>query len=251
MLRTSLFVIIAAGALLSACLGAGEAATKHAQTEPAVDHADLDARIHELNLESSTLEQAIDTVRKAARANLIVDWNDLDAARIYRDAPVRLHLWDVTLGRALAAILSVVDCDFASMHAVQDGVIVIATADKLQHAAADVRIYDVRDLVDAFLAFHRQPAATQPANAPMHVTGIGPAPVQPSTPADAIEAIAGTIENNVASDTWKNNGGNIGLIRGFAGRLIITQTAPVHRRIAALLRTLRAGGSKEGAEVLR
>jgi hypothetical protein len=243
------WVIIAAVALLSARPGAGEVAPRHSETKPAVDHADLDQPIRELNLESSTLEQAIDTVRKATGANLIVYWEDLKAAGIRRDAPVKLHLWDVTLGRALSAILSVVDGDFASMHAVQDGVIVIGTPDRLKDAATDTRVYDVRDLVDTFLEFRRPSPTTEPAS--MQSSGANGTNVWPqnaqATAAEAVQALANLIEDSVAKDTWKDNGGNIGALHEFAGRLVIIQSPAAHRQIAALLRTLRAGGTKDGA----
>lgn len=216
-------------------------------------HTDLNQHIDELNLESATLEDAIETVRKMTRANLVVNWNTLAAAAISRDVPIKLHLWNVTLGQALSAMLAVAGGESYTAYAVRHGVIVITTADALNAAATDdVRVYDVRDLLNAFIASHSPPPGTQPADANPTIansTNGGWDQPHPTTAADAGQALANIIEATVDKDTWKDNGGSLGTLHVFAGRLVVTQTAENHRKLAALLRTLRAGGSKEGAEV--
>lgn len=228
-------------------------------TAPAAeDDPDLQRRIPELNLESSTLQAAIDAVRNSARANVIVAWDDLESAGIPRDAPVRLHLWDVTVERALAAILSVAGGDFASMHAVKDGILVIATGDKLRSGAGAVRIYDVRDVVADIIRFHLLPPpapATQPITQtsaradPSSIGAVSRRPDAPMTIQEAVDELVKVIEDDVDTDTWKDNGGSVGSIRELAGRLIVTTTPATHHKLVALLRTLRAGGSKEGTDL--
>jgi hypothetical protein len=57
------------------------------------------------------------------------------------------------------------------------------------------------------------------------------------------------MEATVAPATWTDNGGSAGAITAFAGRLIITQTPANQRKVVSFLRTLRAGGSREGTDV--
>jgi hypothetical protein len=231
--------------LLRASEGSGPS-----DTEPAEAHVNLEQRIPELNLELCTLEGAIDTVRNVTKANLIVYWNDLEPAGIRRDMPIKLHLWDVTSDRALSAILSVAGGEYHTTHVVQDGIIVIGAPDKLENAAAGVRVYDIRDLVDAFIAFRRPPPTTKPVYGESAFNGIVSVPNEATTAVEAVQKLADLIRENVAKDTWKENGGSLGSLHEFAGRLVITQIPAAHHRIAALLRTLRAGGSKDGMTLL-
>ena len=66
---------------------------------------------------------------------------------------------------------------------------------------------------------------------------------------EMVESITRLIEDAVDTDSWKDNGGSTGAMRELAGRLIITQTPSAHRQIVNLLRTLRAGVSKEGTDL--
>jgi hypothetical protein len=55
------------------------------------------------------------------------------------------------------------------------------------------------------------------------------------TLADADEMLVKLVEDTVESETWKDNGGNIGSIREFGGSLIVTQTAHNQDEVEALL----------------
>lgn len=68
---------------------------------------------------------------------------------------------------------------------------------------------------------------------------------------EAEDSIAKLLEDTIDVDTWKDNGGSIGSLRGLGGMLIITQTPEAHHRIVGVLRTLRAGGSKEGMDLFQ
>src|SRR5439155_12083286 len=58
--------------------------------------------------------------------------------------------------------------------------------------------------------------------------GGGPAPTSQPSASDVTSSIIGLMQDTVASDTWKDNGGTIGSIRAMNGVLVITQTAQNH-----------------------
>jgi hypothetical protein len=205
----------------------------------------LAQKIPELNLDSTTVEAAIETVRQATHANIVVYWNRVWEMNLFRNTPVKLHLWDVTLDQALGAILTVAGGEYPGMRAVRDGMIVISSPAEIRDGPASVRVYDVRDLIEKFLKEGRLALAyptTRPATRELGA--------QPGTYEDTVDSITRLIEDTVNTDSWKDNGGSLGALRELAGRLIITQTPAAHRQIVGLLRTLRAGGSKEGTSVV-
>lgn len=206
-----------------------------ATTQPVNPRANLNQPITELNLESTgTVERAINALREATHSNLVVNWEALQGWGIDRNKPLKLHLWNVTLGGALAAILDVSINKGTYGFAVQGDLIVIGTDEALP-GVTEVQVYDVRDLIDSLFEYRRERPASRPA---VQVDHLGPMDGA-ATREDAADAVAEAIETGVAPDTWKDNGG-FATIRNFAGRLIIGQTPENHRRIAEFLRALRA-----------
>ena len=232
-----------------AALRATEATSAPDEAE-ANPHANLEQRIPELNLESATLESAIESIRQSTRANIIVYWNDLAAAGVHRDAPVKLHLWDVTLDGALGAVLAVSGGSPPGMRAVQDGMIVIAAPERLRDGSNAVHVYDVRDLVESYREESHPSLQSVQSRGPQTAQRADAAGDVP-TFQETMDNITRLIEDLVDTDSWKDNGGSIGTIRELGGRLVIGQTPAAHRQIAALLDTLRAGGSKEGTDLSR
>lgn len=215
-------------------------------SQPAADHADLNSLIAELDLDHTTLEAAIEQLRETTHANIIVRWNALDRVGVHRNAPIKLKLWDTTLGKALDVLVALSSPDEPAGKAVRDGIVIVAPASDLTCA----RIYDVRDVVDEALEYYRQkalkyPPSTAPSAAVYNQLFPAGSPTSGRSLEDVLEAITSAIENYVDTDSWKDNGGSVGAIREFAGRLIITQTPENHRKVAAFLRMLRDGGSKE------
>jgi hypothetical protein len=206
-----------------------------------------------LNLESTSLEGAIETLRNQTHANIVTYWAGLEAAGFTRNMPIRMHLWHVTLGGALSSILAVSGGDAATMTTVRDGIILVATADVLRNGgAAVVKVYDIHDLIDQLRnSGRRQIPTTLPATERSNATGsVSKVMGDPMTVEEAEDSITKVLEDTVDVDTWKDNGGSIGSLRGLGGMLIVTQTPEAHRKVAGVLRTLRAGGSKEGMDLL-
>jgi hypothetical protein len=227
--------------------GANAKVDPWATTQPANRYADLDRKIPELKLESATpLERAIDTVRGLAHANIIVDWASLEDAGVKRETPVRIHLWDVTLGQALRGLIAVADHDGLISHEAQNGIVVVAARDKLRRGGRVLRVYDVRPIIDELSSRHPLTSTTQPAaqgDGPPGGSSSGP------SPEEATEALVRMIQAMVEPETWRDQSWGEGFARPFAGRLVITQTPENHRKIAELLRTLREGGSRDGTQL--
>lgn len=221
-------------------------------TDPVLveDHTDLHQIIPEVKLESTTLEHAIDTLSEATHMNIVVYWNDLEGLDIKRNAPINVHLWHVLLDRALDVVLTLAGADNASaLRAVQDGTIVVASPERLRtRGPGSIRMYDIRDLIDMI---RLEPEVAAAATRPSQGINRDTASPQGDNPTfeEAAQELMKVIEDTVDADSWRDNGGSVGAIRELAGRLIITQTPTNHRKIVNLLRTLRAGGSKEGTDL--
>lgn len=69
-----------------------------------------------------------------------------------------------------------------------------------------------------------------------------PSVTQPTPSTEAEDALIRLIQDTVASDSWKDNGGTIGSIRFYQAMLIVTQTKAHHEQVQALLEELRRGG---------
>ena len=211
--------------------------------EPSTTRASDDAQAHldqvipELKLDSTTLEAAIETLRQATHSNIVVYWPDLEAIGIHRDMPIQMHLWNVTLDRALGAILSLAGGEYPGMRAVEDGIIVVGSPEKLRSNPATIKVYNVRDLIARYCANHRASVATTQSNQ----AATQPDPAEAASAEEAAQAIADIVERFVGTDSWKDNGGSIGNLREFNGLLVISQSRSAHREIEQLLHKLRAG----------
>jgi hypothetical protein len=51
--------------------------------------------------------------------------------------------------------------------------------------------------------------------------------------------VAEIITDNIATESWQQNGGSVGALRELAGRLVIGQTDENHQAVARLLAQLR------------
>ena len=214
---------------------------------PASRYANLDQRIADLDLSSTTLRDAFEKLQAITQANLVVYWNDVAAAGIRSDTPVNLHLHDVTLRQALTMLIVLSDKAGDLAFGVNDNIIRIASGDRPWHGGDRLtRMYDIHELLDLGHAYRRghAPPQTQPSTQ-------GPIFTDSITGDDVFDSVIRLIEDQVAPDTWRDNGGSEGVIREFCGRLLITQSPQNHQRISQFLRALRTGGAKEGLEAFK
>ena len=109
---------------------AGEAAVP-ARVAPELEKL-LRKRIPEVRLEGTPLSDVIDFFRDTTGANIFVNWKVLEGVGIDRNAPVTLHLRDVTLDMVLRLILANVgDGNVRLAYTTEQNIIKISVADEL------------------------------------------------------------------------------------------------------------------------
>src|SRR5438552_13732122 len=60
-----------------------------------------------------------------------------------------------------------------------------------------------------------------------------------ATRTELVDSIIKLIEDTVANESWKDNGGTVGSLRELSGQLIVTQTPENQRQLVKLLEQLR------------
>lgn len=236
---------------LLAALRSPVADTEPATTAPENPHANLEQKIPEMSVDSPNLEGAIESVRQSTHANIVVAWTDLARTGTYLDTPIKLHLWNVTLNRVLVAVFALAGGDVPARRTGRDGIIYVGGPETDQ--TFSVCVYDVRDVIEKFHVERSFPTdTTRPAAAQAQRAAADASnPAEAAAFQDLLDDLEHLIEDTVDADTWMDNGGSTGSLRELGGRLVITQTVATHRKIVALFRTLRAGGSKEGMPLPR
>ncbi|MGP1346897.1 MAG: hypothetical protein ACTS3F_09575 [Phycisphaerales bacterium] len=223
-------------------------------TETPVDRrvlSQLETQTIPANFDENRLEDVLTFVQSVTNLNIDVDWDSLSRIGIRKDDLVSLELRQVSVRTLLDRILQKVsfdDIDRADW-AVQDGIVVVASAADLKKNTFIV-VYDIRDLT-----FQLRDAGAPPS---IDLSSIGQGEGGgggggggglfedeedeeddlPST-GEQIEQLLDIIQTNIDPNGWELTGGTPGIVREFAGNLVITNTARNHRQIQGLLRQLR------------
>ena len=209
-------------------------------------HVELDHRIVGQHTVKGGLRQAVAQLA-AAGATVEVHWEEGEPyVEADKPAPIDLSLRDATLEQWLQALtFQVVGRDLAYW-ADLDGIVQVAVPHR-QRPPLATRVYDVRDVLEierSFSAVFPRPNFVAPDEPvffiPSNVTDWGASSI---------------IEDLGGGYTWIIHGGGsfsgrevqIGDMTFVDGRLIISHTPEVHRRIAALLVVLRANATPRGA----
>ena len=173
--------------------------------------------IPELNVENRpTLETLIQVIADTAPCNISVNWRNLETAGVSPDTVVAGAYGpfrNITVRQALSQLWK--DKDASIGYSVRDNVILIDTQDNLAKNTITL-VYNVRDLIAAMI------------NSKEYVTDR-----------ESADALTTLLTDSINSDSWRDNGGNVGSVREMMGLLIITQTPDNHRKIEALLDLLR------------
>ncbi len=233
-------------------------------TEDAALQAQLDRHLPELRFNANGLSDVIEFLRDVTGANIYVDWAALERASIAKDAPVTARLRDIKFSKALELIFKSVegeDDDHKLGYTLDEGVITISTKKELNKNTV-TRRYDINDLL--FVA----PDYTNAPNLSLQNAGQGQSAgggggggagaqgqglftdqggqqnqqQQGQDRANRVDEIKKYITDNVDTNTWKDNGGDVGSISSSPLRavLLITQTPEAHRKIQSVLDSLRA-----------
>jgi len=209
--------------------------------------AQLETQTVPAQFSDARFEDVTTFLAQITNLNVDVDWDSLSRIGVRKDDLVSLELRQVSARVLLERVLEKVsfdDIDRADW-AVQDGIVVVASAQDLRRNRFIV-VYDIRDLTFPLLN------VATPPNINLGDLGDGGGGGGGGLfddddddddligdPAELTEQLLTIIEDNIDPNGWESAGGDTGIIRPFAGNLVITNTARNHRQIQGLLRQLR------------
>lgn len=243
--------------------------------EDAEARAMLERQLPDLRFDQVPFTDVIDFLRDSTQANIFVNWRALEASAIDRNTPISTRLRNVKFSKVLRTILDDVGGGTVKLgYTIDEGVITISTLEDLAQNV-DTRVYDIRDLIINVPEFSNAPDFNLGGNGNTGGTGGGFGgggfgggggggfgggtsggsglfgnntgnnnnnnndEEEGPTRSELVEQIIQLIQDTVASDTWKDNGGTIGAVRELSGQLIVTQTPENQNAIGKLLEKLR------------
>ena len=248
---------------ISATRDATVAAERGGNTTDRAVQAQLDRQLPELQFDAVGFSDVIDFLRDVSGSNIFVNWKSMEAAGVDRNTPVTARLHNVKFSKALNIILDSVGGGQTKLgYTVDEGVITVSTADDLSKNVV-ARVYDIRDLIINVPDFNDAPqfsldaaqnssgggggggvgqgggGTAQVTNTLFSGNGTTTTATAGPTREELVESITKLIEDTVATDSWKDNGGSVGALRELQGQLIVTQTPENHRQLVNLLEQLR------------
>ena len=216
----------------------------------------LDSTQEEVDFEEQPFDQVIDTLTDLNDLNIAVDWEDLERSGIDRDKPVSLKLKNVTLRTVLNEVLSQIGGDVPVRFAIGQGLVRIATKEKLDRDKYTL-VYDIRDLIVNIPHFANAPLidlkAMQNGTGGESLSPSGrdalfgsggrgddsPGPEQDNASKRIVKQIMDLIRTTVEPDSWRETGGGDGALRELNGQLIVYNTSQAHEQTRSLLDQLR------------
>jgi len=175
----------------------------------------MDRVLPELNFAAVPADQAIRFIGEVAHVHLQIDWDALKVAGVERNTPITMRLRNCKASRALNVLLKEArndpDTQPCFYHILDDGQIHITTPQASKSHLIERR-YDLRPLI-----------TTAPGN---------------YSDRELADAVVKLIEDTVASDTWKNNGGEPGTIWVDSGWMVVRQTHENQRSVERLMEQL-------------
>lgn len=212
--------------------------------------AQMDTQTVPAQFNDARFEDVMVFLAQVTNLNIDVDWDSLSRIGIRRDDLVTLELRQVSARVLLERVLEKVSFDDVERAdwAVQDGIVVIASANDLKKNTFIV-VYDVRDLTFPLLDIANPPSIDLSSIGQQGGGGGGGGggglfdddeedeDTMPDE-GEQIEQLLDIIQTNIDPNGWEPIG-EPGIVRRFAGNLVITNTARNHRKIQSLLRQLR------------
>ncbi len=212
----------------------------------------LDEMLPEVRFENTPFEQALAFLTDQTNANVTVDWTDLDTALVERsrEKPISMRLSQLPFKRVLSELLAQAGGEVPLGYAVSDGVLRIATKEKLGRDKM-VLAYDVRDLLGDI------PQAPQPKwDKPLAGADTGgrsslfseistgnssSSSEKSSLGGEKMTQLKSIIRATVEPDTWMDMGAGPagGTMQDMNGQLIVYNTSAAHSQIVDLLGKLR------------
>lgn len=228
----ALAVVIAAAVLL-ACWRRDYRIRHTSQSPTPLVAAGLEKRIGPVRLEGVTLWEALCRLEQITGTRM--RWIDSgNSAAITGQPPlmsganwgvkVQLDARDISLAAALDLLMGQASGAFAgpaTFDVDADGTILLGCDADMPRV---VRVYGVADLADRI-----EPPQEEAVGFTSQLTAPRPLP----------ERVAALVEDALATESWKDNGGTSASWRSFGGKLIIVQTRRNHRQIELLFEQLR------------
>lgn len=202
--------------------------------------------------QGNSLAQVVDYLRETAGADVMVDWESLRQIGIEPTSKVSLALSEqparVVLERVLASVTR--DPSARPDYTINDGIVQVASAETIRRHTTTL-VYNITDLLQAVPDFGDVPVmdldkvlargqARRAAISPLdEERRVRPEVTRQRDRDQRVVKIAQIIQDTVSSDTWRDNGGDVGSIQEHNGSLIITTTPRNHQQISGLLAKLR------------
>jgi len=205
------------------------------------NRAVLELRIPELKLHQVTVQQAIEEIRRKTGIPIAVDWTSLEEIR---DRTVDIELHDVAIADALQFLFCLdsfnsydfpypqTEFDVVSATLIISRSARVGSRGTFPRAALTLRSYDVRDLLtDSYWGYQSTGGLTKQGES-------------------RLSELASFVENSAGLKNWESHPGShssheaagSAAVWGFAGRLMVFQTAYGHMQVDAFLSRLRANG---------
>jgi hypothetical protein len=184
--------------------------------DPASRNADAQAlaalqRPAPVDFNNVPLAEALESISNQTGIDIVPDWRALEGAGVNRDAPVSLRIRQaVPAEQVLTWLLRSADNADAIGFAIDHGVVVVAPREKLDQMLI-TRAYDLGS----------------------NLAGAG----------NSLEQL---VRESVAPQSWRDGGG-MGTVRVFNGKLFVTATEPNQRQVERLLGLMNAHGMGSGA----
>jgi general secretion pathway protein D len=219
----------------------------------------LDETLPEVRFDETPFEQVIDFLTELTKTNISVDWTNLNDSLLTgnaREKPVSIKLTNPKLRTVLKEILAQVGGETQLSFAVGDGLLRIATKDKLNKDKL-ILIYDVRDLLATVPQAGRPDFSQNNQGLSSSGTSGGGGSGQSvfgNTNQNQnqqqqdqqggqaeMQKLKEIIRGAVEPDSWVEAGAGTsgGSIQDLNGQLLIYNTSDAHRQVVDLLKQLR------------
>jgi hypothetical protein len=200
----------------------------------------LETRLPSANLTNVSLVDAIDFLRDIAGVNITVDWKELAAINISKDAQINLQLHDVTAGKVLSLILSQAGPGDLLTYSIDDNVVQVTTRAVSDQQLITV-VYYVTDLLQPNDVFDYTISNITGGSAQVtggsggggggsqSLTTNSKGSQTKTTDQKAMDLIK-LIETVVRPEVWRDNGGSASM-EYLNGNLIVTAPRSVQEAI--------------------
>jgi tetratricopeptide (TPR) repeat protein len=208
----------------------------------------LDEKIIENSaFNGDSLETALNFVRDATGANMVVLWGAIEAAGIKKDKAVTQPLKHVSAAQLLRVILEGVSTELEGEnrlgYAIEGGIIKVATKKELKNTTTE-NVYDIRDLLVQVPTFTDAPSfsladALKSSSGGAAASIFDDATAAPDKVSEStiIEELTTRIKEHVGTKAeWDDN---LSVISAYHGQLLVKTTPENHRSLAKLLENFR------------